>query len=180
MDPLALLLSSSGRLSPRPFLVALLIVYAAGFLSQALLAAPVLERTGLWSFAIVQAAVMWMWFAVHAKRLHDAGRSVGPAVGIAIVCSLAVLLLMLVLAVFQQAATQEPNVASGFIGLVAFLYLLAIISGNTDFGVIGIVLAVFAGLAATPFLLAFGFSIWAGTRPSVAASEPAHAAATGA
>jgi uncharacterized membrane protein YhaH (DUF805 family) len=180
MDPLALFLSSSGRLSPRSFAVALLLVYAAGFLSQALLAAPVLERTGLWSFAIVQAAVMWMWFTVHAKRLTDAGRSVGPAVGIAIICALAVLLFILVLAVFQQAAAQEPNAASSFIGLVVLLYLIAIISGNADLGVIGIVLAAFAGLALAPFVLAFGFSVWTGTRPSVAAEDPAKAATAGA
>jgi hypothetical protein len=58
-----------------------------------------------------------------------------------------------------------------------FFYLIAIISGNADLGVIGIVLAAFAGLALAPFLLAFGFSVWTGTRPSAAAQEPAKVAA---
>jgi uncharacterized membrane protein YhaH (DUF805 family) len=166
MDPLALFLSPSGRLAPRPFAIAVLLVYIAGFVSQALLAPSVLARTGLSSFAVVQAFVMWMWLSLHTKRLHDADRGIGTAVGIAIVCSLAILLFILVVAVFQQAASAEPNDASGFIGLVTIVYLFTIISGNADFGALGAVLAALVLLAISPFLIALGFSIWTATRPS--------------
>src|ERR1700680_1041958 len=142
MDPLALFLSSSGRLAPRPFALAVLSVYVAGVCSQALLAPEVLARTGLWSFAIVEAAIMWMWFALHAKRLHDADHGVGAAVGIMIVCSLAVLLFILMLAVFHEVASPEMNDTSRFVGLVAIWYLFAVVSGNGDFGVLGAVLSV--------------------------------------
>ena len=36
-----------------------------------------------------------MWFALHAKRLRDAGRPIGLAIAIAILYALAIVLLML-------------------------------------------------------------------------------------
>ena len=37
-----------------------------------------------------QALLIWMWFALHAKRLRDAGRTIGLAVGAAVLYALSV------------------------------------------------------------------------------------------
>ena len=68
------LVSPQGRLQPRPFLAVIAAVYIAGALSHWLTVPDVIARVGLWAFAAVQAALIWLWFVLHAKRLHDAGR----------------------------------------------------------------------------------------------------------
>src|SRR5436305_8434089 len=76
---------SPGRpMSPRAFAIAILAVYLAGFLSQVLLAEPLTARFGLWPFVAVQAALLWMWYALHAMRLRDAGRDSATAAGVAL------------------------------------------------------------------------------------------------
>ncbi len=40
--------------------------------------------------------LIWIWFALHAKRLHDAGRGSGLAVGVAVLYVLSVVLLLIV------------------------------------------------------------------------------------
>jgi hypothetical protein len=45
--------------------------------------------------------------------------------------------------------------------------------GTTDFGPLGLLLAIFSVAAFSPFLIAIGFSIWTACRPSA----PANAAA---
>ena len=165
MDLPAAMLSPTGRLAPRPFAVAIFLIYAVGFAAQTLLAPSVPKAIGLWSFALVQALLMWIWFALHAKRLRDAGRGVGGAAGIAALCLLALLLFILLTAVFQQATIADPDEDSRFLGLVAISYVFALVSNDTDFGVLGIVLAALLLLAISPFLIALGFSVWTGTRP---------------
>ena len=56
--------SPSGPMAPRAFAIAIVAVYLAGFLSQVLLAEPLTVRFGLWPFVAVQAALLWMWFAL--------------------------------------------------------------------------------------------------------------------
>src|SRR5215467_9488868 len=64
----------AGRMRPRPFLAAIAAVYLAGALSHWLTVPDVIARVGLLAFAAVQAALIWLWFVLFAKRLHDAGR----------------------------------------------------------------------------------------------------------
>jgi hypothetical protein len=165
MDLPAAMLSPTGRLAPRPFAVAIFLIYAVGFAAQTLLAPAVPKAIGLGSFVLVQALLIWIWFALHAKRLRDAGCGVGGAAGIAALCALAVLLFILLTAVFQQAATADPDEDWRFLGLVAISYVFTLISNGTDFGAFGFVLAALLLLAIAPFLIALGFSVWTGTRP---------------
>src|SRR5215472_1315422 len=72
-------LSPAGRMRPRPFLAAIAAVYIAGALSHWLTVPDVIARVGLWAFAAVQAALIWLWLVLHAKRLHVAGRGEGLA-----------------------------------------------------------------------------------------------------
>ncbi len=135
-----------GRLAPRAFAAAVIVLYVAGLFSQMLLAAPVTARLGLWPFAAAQAVLLWLWFAVHANRLRDAGRSIGAAAGIACLYGLAVILLILVLAVFGEIL-HEPDWSGFGLILLAFLVLILI-----------------------PISVAIGFSIATGLRASVPAS----------
>jgi uncharacterized membrane protein YhaH (DUF805 family) len=176
MRALALFLGPSGRLGPRPFVIAAVVVYVAGLASQSLLAAPMVSRAGLWSFALAQAALAWVWFALHAKRLRDAARAIDAAAGIAIVYALAVALLLLILSFFTDAQANDgaSRTAPVFrpIGLFALIDLAN--PRDTELGAFGLMLAIFSIVAVAPVLLAIGFSAWAATRPSVRSqSSPA-------
>ena len=84
MQALRFLFSPSGRLGPQAFAVAVIAVYAAGAASQWLTVPGVIARNGLWPFVAAQAVLIWIWFTLHAKRLHDADRATGLAVGAAV------------------------------------------------------------------------------------------------
>ena len=75
MESLALFTSASGRIAPKPFWLGVVAVYVASFLSQFLLAAPVTARASVLPFLVAQAAIAWAWYALHARRLRDAGRA---------------------------------------------------------------------------------------------------------
>ena len=83
----------------------------------------VVLRAGLWPFLFVQALLIWIWFAVHAKRLHDAGQSAGFAAGVAILYALSIALLVIVAASFYGALAgqmpfEDANTASA-LGLIS-------------------------------------------------------------
>ena len=83
MQALALL-SPRGRLQPGPFLIAVAIIYVAGATSHWLTVPDVIARAGLWPFAAVQTVLTWLWFVLHARRLHDAARGHGLATAVAL------------------------------------------------------------------------------------------------
>src|ERR1700733_7995182 len=100
MEALRLVFSPSGRLGPLAFAYGAIAIYAAGAASQWLTLPDVLSRAGLWPFAAVQALLIWIWFVLHARRLHDAGRPAGLAAAAALLYALAVVLLLIVGASF--------------------------------------------------------------------------------
>ena len=69
----------------------------------------VIARGGLWPFVIVQALLIWVWFALHAKRLRDAGRTIGLAVGVSLLYTLSVVLLLIVAAAFFTASASRSD-----------------------------------------------------------------------
>ena len=173
MSPLALLFSRSGRLAPKPFAVAVILIYAASFFSQALLAEPILARAWLWPFALLQAVLIWSWLALHTKRLRDAGQTSGFAIGIAGLYVLALVLLLLVLAMITASETGSSNfllAGQGIVQIILVLYMLGVLAGSSEFGVLGMWLMGLVALLLVPVALGIGFSIWAGTRPSVPAN----------
>src|SRR5271157_5492528 len=89
------LISPQGRLRPQPFLAAIAAVYVAGALSHWLTVPDVTARVGLWAFAAAQVALTWLWFVLHAQRLHDAGRGEGLAIAVALLYMLSLVLLLL-------------------------------------------------------------------------------------
>jgi uncharacterized membrane protein YhaH (DUF805 family) len=135
-------------MAPRAFALAIVAVYLAGFLSQVLLAEPLTLRFGLWPFLAAQAALLWVWFALHAMRLHDAGRDTAPAAGIAILYGLAVVLLALVIAAMGAPAAH----------LFVVVAVVRQMLDDPELEGFGMVLLGLTGLVAVPILVAIVFS----------------------
>ncbi|MEX2034015.1 MAG: hypothetical protein WEA28_02355 [Xanthobacteraceae bacterium] len=163
------LLSTSGRLAPLPFVVAAIVVYLASFGSQVLLSAPVTARMSVVPFSLVQAALIWLWLVLHARRLHDAGRPAGLAVGIAIVYALEVVLLVIVVWLMLESGVAAGGGAgreSTILHLFVILYLMALLSSDPALGALQIWIIGFVALMLLPVAISLGFSLWAATRTS--------------
>jgi uncharacterized membrane protein YhaH (DUF805 family) len=168
----ALLFAFSGRIAKRPFAVAIIAVYAASLLSQLLIAAPITAKVSVWPFAIVQLALAWAWLALHVKRLRDAGKSHGFAIGIACLYVLAVILLILVVLMITagDSSGEAAKTGQGLIRVFLVLYLFASLFNSVEFGVLAFWLFGFVMLLLLPVLIAVGYSIWAATLPSAGAA----------
>ena len=119
-------LSPSGQLAPRPFAIAIILVYLAGFASQMLLSQPVIGRAFVWPFVAAQAVLIWLWIALHVRRLRDAGRSPGAAIAIGIMYVLEiVLVVMMVWLLVASAGTSTPG-AEKFNILHLFIFALSV------------------------------------------------------
>ena len=167
MPMLRLLFSPRGRLSPQSFIVAAAVIYLAGAASQLLTMPNVLARAGPWPFLLAQALLVWTWFAVHAKRLHDAGRNTGLAAAAAILYALAVLLLVIVAAAFYgPLAGQVPDAnAAGAYGLILLLSVIAVLIGAPHYDLSWLLVAFLVLLAIVPIILAAFTTLWAATLP---------------
>lgn len=159
------LLSPSGRMPPQPFSIAVAAIYVASFASQVLLSVSVTAQTGLWSFALVQMVLIWLWLVLHTKRLHDAGQNAGVAGGIAAIYLLAIVLLLMIMGVMHADVSSSGD-APRVWQLFAVIYFFADLAG----GVAGYWLLAVTVLMLAPVALALGFSLWAATRPSVPAA----------
>jgi hypothetical protein len=140
-------------MAPRAFAVAIVAVYLAGFLSQVLLAEPLTVRFGLWPFVAVQATLLWMWFALHAMRLRDAGRDSATAAGVALLYGLAIVLLVLVLGVMGASDSH----------LFVVVALVEQILDDPEIEGFDFVLLGLMALVAVPILVAVVFSFQTGS-----------------
>lgn len=170
MGAISLLFAYSGRIAKRPFAVAVVSVYVASLLSHLLIAAPITARASVWPFAIVQVALGWAWLVLHVKRLRDAGKSYGFAIGIACLYVLAVILLILVVLMITAGDSSNESVKTGqgLIRIFLVLYLFSALFNSAEFGVLALWLFGFVILLMLPALIAVGYSIWAGTLASAA------------
>src|SRR6516162_4414751 len=126
------LISSKGRLRPQPFLAAIAVIYIVGALSHWLTVPNVTARMGLWAFAAVQAALTWLWFVLHAKRLHDAGRNDGLAAAVALLYALSIVfLLILAVNFFAGSGGLMGNAgATSSLQLILFLYIIQTLASS--------------------------------------------------
>jgi len=169
MQALRFLFSPSGRLGPQAFAVAVIVVYAAGAASQWLTVPGVVARNGLLPFVLAQAVLIWVWFALHARRLRDADRSAGLAAGASLLYALAVVLLLIVATAFF---TTSPSAAAGAnptgaLGLILLLSIAAALADSASYDVGWFVVVILMVLAFLPIVVAFAVTLWAATRPSV-------------
>ena len=169
MQALRFLFSPSGRLGPQPFIIAAIAVYAAGAASQWLTMLGVISHSVLWLFALAQAVLVWVWFTLHAKRLHDAGRPIGLAVGAAILYVLAVALLLTLTTSFfaiSPGSTTDANTI-GALTLILLLEIMETLAAASSYDLGRAVVAILTVLAFLPAVVAVAVTVWAATRPSV-------------
>lgn len=168
MQALRFLFSPLGRLAPRPFVFGAISIYLAGAVSQFLTSPDIIMRSGLWPFAIVQAVLIWLWYALHAKRLHDAGRSSGIAAAGALLYAFSVVLLMIVALTFFTKVgdgVSDANSASA-LGLILLISIIASLAGASSHDLGWVVAAILVVLAFLPIVVAIEVTIWTATRPS--------------
>jgi uncharacterized membrane protein YhaH (DUF805 family) len=168
------LFSTSGRLAPLPFVVMVVLVYALSFCSQVLLSKPVTAKLNVLPFALVQAVLIWIWVALHVRRLRDAGRSSGIAIGIAGVYALEVVLLVIVVSLILAAAGTTADNPGGeplILQLFVILYLLALLSGDPLLGSLQYWIFGIIGLFSLPVIIGVVYSAWAATRASAEPSS---------
>lgn len=169
------LLSPNGRLKPQAFVYGALAVYLLGAASHLLTTPAVIVRAGLWPFMAAQALLIWVWFVLHARRLHDAGRGSGLAVGIGILYVLSVVLLMFIADSFFNSTDglmANPG-ATGALELILLLYVIVTLIGSPHYDlawlmVVGLLLIGFA-----PVVVALIFSVWTARRPSRESNQEA-------
>jgi uncharacterized membrane protein YhaH (DUF805 family) len=161
--------SPRGRLQPQPFIYGVAAVYLAGIASHLLTTPDVLGRAGLWPFVGVQAALTWIWFTLHAQRLHDAGRSSGAAVGVCLLYALSIVLLLIVADSFFNTSNgpmADANATSA-LWLILVFYIVAALLGSMQYDLGWAVVVILTLMAFLPIVVALGFTAWTATRPSV-------------
>jgi len=168
MRPLRLLFSPFGRLQPQAFVFAAVVVYLAGAASHLLTVPDVIARAGLWPFLAFQALLTWIWFTVHAKRLHDANRGAGLAAAVSVLYALSIALLVIVAASFYSAlAGQVPDANSASaLGLILLVSIIAILLGSPHYDLAWLMVVILVLIAFVPLVLAVVVTLWAATRPS--------------
>jgi hypothetical protein len=165
-------LTLHGRLKPQPFIRGAVAIYLLGVLSQWLTVPDVLTRAGLWPYIAVQVMLIWFWFVLHAKRLHDTGRTAGLAAGVALLYVLSLALLLIVADSFfntSDGLMANANATSA-LGLILLTYIVATLLGSMQYDLAWVVVAILTLLAILPIVVTVVFTFWAATRPS---AEPA-------
>jgi uncharacterized membrane protein YhaH (DUF805 family) len=173
MQGLGLLFAPSGRLGPRAFIIAIVLVYIAAAASQALTMPGVIKSAGLWPFLVAQIVLIWIWYALHAKRLHDAGKPVGLAIATSLLYMLAVALLVILAGAFYGASAVQgtDSNATSALELILFVSIIAVLSGQPPDSLAWLMVAILVVIAYLPLVLAVVTTAWAATRPT--AERPA-------
>ncbi len=170
MQGFRFLFSPQGRIAPQAFVVAVTVVYLLGGASHFLTSPPAIARAGLWGFVAVQAVLIWVWFVLHARRLHDSGRTAGLAVGVALLYALSIVLLLIVADSFfntSDSVMHDPNAASA-LGLIMMLYIVDALLGSLHYDFAWLAVAILIAIAVVPTIVALGFTLWTATRPGIA------------
>ena len=162
------LFSPNGRLKPQPFIYGALGVYLFGVASHLLTTPDVIRHGGLWPFIAAQVLLLWIWFVLHAKRLHDAGRSGGLAAAVALLYVLSLVLLLIVADSFFNTSgdLMDNAAASSALELILLLYVIVTLIGSPHYDVAWLMVVLLLLIGFAPIVVAVGFSLWAARRPS--------------
>jgi uncharacterized membrane protein YhaH (DUF805 family) len=167
MGALGLFFSPAGRLEPRPFITGAIGVYLVGVGAQLLTTADVAWHVGLLPYVAVQCVLVWIWYCLHGKRLHDAGRSSGLAVGVGLFYLLSVVLLLIVTDSFMPTSSQSLGNAdaAGALWMAMLVYVVTMLAGSSQYG-IPLVVAFLIAQAFLPIIVALAVTVWAATLQS--------------
>ena len=170
MHALHFLFSPSGRLRPQPFVYGIVAVYLVGMASHLLTTPDVITRAGLWPFAAAQILLIWIWFVLHARRLHDAGRGGGLAAGVGLLYVLSVVLLLIVADGFFNTTDGLMGNASATsaLELLLLFYVIATLLGSPHYDLGWLMVALLTLMAFVPLVVALVFTIWTASRLHIA------------
>ena len=128
-------------------------------------------RNGLWLFAPSKRVLIWVWFALHAKRLRDADRSTGLAAGAGLLYSLSVVLLLIVATAFFPPPPGPTNAnTTGALRLILLLSIVATLAGSSSYDLGWFAVVILMVLAFLPIVVAVAVTLWAATGASI--NEP--------
>jgi uncharacterized membrane protein YhaH (DUF805 family) len=163
MRALGFLFSPAGRLEPRPFVISAIGVYLVGVASQPLTMADIVRAAGLLPFAVMQLVLVWIWFCLHSKRLHDAGRSGGLALGVALLYLLPMGLLVLVTDALWPTSSQSFGGAdvAGVQWLILLMYVVSMLGGSGQYDLLSVTVVILIALAFLPIIAALAVTVWA-------------------
>jgi uncharacterized membrane protein YhaH (DUF805 family) len=163
------LFSPNGRLRPQPFIYGAAGVYLFGVASHLLTMPDVIRHGGRWPFIAAQVLLLWIWFVLHAKRLHDAGRSGGLAAAVALLYALSIILLLIVADSFFNTSgdLMDNAAANGALELILLLYVIVTLIGSPHYDVAWLLVVLLMLIGFAPIVVAVGFSIWTSRRPSL-------------
>ena len=165
----SLFFSPHGRIARKPFAIGAAVVFLLIVASQLLLSAPLTARANVIPFALAQGLLTYVWYALHGKRLRDAGRATGAATAIAVLYAMAVVLFMLLLELVigpGNSGGAGGNQGGLLTSLLVWIALGAVLSGMQAMDLSLYLAIVIAVLILLPFVIALGFSVWLATRPS--------------
>jgi uncharacterized membrane protein YhaH (DUF805 family) len=170
MQALQFLFSPTGRLKPQPFIYGAAGVYLFGAASHLLTTPDVIGHGGLWPFVAAQILLIWIWFVLHAKRLHDAGRSGGLAAAIGVLYVLSIVLLLTVAdSFFNTSDGLMSNAPAGSaLELVLLLYVIVTLIGSPHYDLAWLLVVILMLIGFAPIAVAVIFSLWTARRPSLA------------
>jgi uncharacterized membrane protein YhaH (DUF805 family) len=167
MQALRFLFSPAGQLEPRAFIVAVLVIYALGVASQWLTMPEIVRLAGVWPFAVAQALLVWFWYVLHARRLHDAGRPIDLAAGAALLYGLSIVLLLIVAIGYSRpyAATVDPN-ATAALNIILLVMVVSALTQTASHDVGALIVTILMVFALLPVIVAVAVTLWAATRPT--------------
>ncbi len=161
--------SPSGELEQGPYVRSMLALLIGAVLSHLLTAPVALAQFGILPFVIVQFVIVWWWFCLIVKRLHDAERSILGVTAVALISFIAVLFLavMLVLQVSDTSAGTLAPWLPASIGLLLypFVFFFNLVTGPAA-NAQDLHVALLALLIVAPPLLTIWWSVWAALQPS--------------
>jgi len=169
MQAVQFLFSPSGRLKPQPFIYGAAAVYLFGAASHVLTTPDVMRHGGLWPFVAVQILLIWIWFVLHAKRLHDAGRGSGFVVAVGLLYVLSIVLLLIVADSFFNTSDglMDNAGATGALELILLLYVIVTLVGSPHYDLAWLMVVLLMLIGFAPIVVAVGFSVWTARRPSL-------------
>lgn len=165
----------SGELEQGPYVRSMLALLIGAVLSHLLTAPAAMAQLGILPFVIMQIVLVWWWFCLIVKRLHDAERSILGVTAVALISFIAVLFLavMLVLQVSDTSAGVAAPWLPASIGLLLypFVFFFNLVTGpaaNSQ----DLHIALLALLTVAPPLLTIWWSVWAALQPSELHTTP--------
>ena len=120
MESFVQFFSPFGRTARNPFAMGAVPVYVLIVASYLLMSIQAVTRAGIAPFALVQLALTYAWYALHARRLRDAGYGTGWALVIAILYCFGVTLFVLL---DQFVSVTEPKPGITFFIVLVVLAL---------------------------------------------------------